>query len=133
MIIFKHKLQRRVDRDPELSNICVLGTDPGTMITLNYEVRRGLSASYCSGSSSLLSPFWNRKGLFELRNSQHSTPYRPRLTIAPCLEKFPKHSYFYARETSIELRDAQKRELVWKTSVRLAQLKEGEMVLSDWQ
>lgn len=55
---------------------------------------------------------------------------------SPVFGEFPKDLYFYGTEprgTSIESRDVQKRDLVWKTSVRLAQLKEGETVLGDWQ
>ena len=49
---------------------------------------------------------------------------------------FLKDKYFDGRtplETSEESRNAAKRKLVWKETIRLAGLKEGQTILVNWQ
>ncbi|KAI0180784.1 putative short-chain dehydrogenase [Hypoxylon sp. FL1284] len=131
LIMFMHELQQRLNQDPRLSNIRVLGVDPGTMST-------GLQR---------LAPWFIRVVMFRVmfpiiamlmpngpvRTTQMSAKDVLRATFEePC----PKDCYMYNMkplETSAESRDRQKRAMVWKETVRYAQLKEGETVLTNWQ
>lgn len=51
--------------------------------------------------------------------------------------QFPRGVYLddgtEPRETSVESRDARKRDVVWKGTVHYAQLKEGETILVNWR
>ncbi|KAI0868546.1 putative short-chain dehydrogenase [Hypoxylon argillaceum] len=136
LIMMQHELQARLDADPALSRVCVLGLDPGTMIS-------GLQR---------LAPWFIRVLLFKviyplvLYLNPDNGPVRPiSRSASDTLElafgageggELPKDKYFDGRiplETGAESRDAAKRELVWAETVKLAGLKEGETVLSKWQ
>ncbi|KAI3317206.1 putative short-chain dehydrogenase [Xylariaceae sp. AK1471] len=135
LIMMQHELQARLDADPALNRICILGVDPGTMIS-------GLQR---------LAPWFIRVLLFKIiyplvvyinPNGPVRTPSR---SAGDVLEaafgvgeggELPKDKYFDGTtplETSEESRDAAKRELVWKETVKLTGLKEGETALSNWQ
>ncbi|KAI0547062.1 putative short-chain dehydrogenase [Xylaria curta] len=136
LIMMQHELQRRLDADPALSKICVLGLDPGTMIS-------GLQK---------LAPWFIRVLLFKviypfvLYMNPDNGSVRPTsrsasdvLELAFRVEDgvgLPKDMYFDGRtplETSKESRDSAKRELVWVETVKLAGLKEGETILRKWE
>ncbi|KAI0543225.1 putative short-chain dehydrogenase [Xylaria digitata] len=139
LIMMQHELQERLDTDPQsLGNICVLGLDPGTMIS-------GLQR---------LAPWFIRVLLFQwayppvLYLKPDGGPIRPTSRSAgDALEllfgaghgengELPKDKYFYGKtpmETGQESRDPLKRELVWTETAKLAALKDGDTVLSKWQ
>ncbi|KAI1877523.1 hypothetical protein JX265_003531 [Neoarthrinium moseri] len=136
LIMFQHELQRRLDRDPALTRICILGVDPGTMIT-------GLPRH---------APWFIRVLIFQIvfpiiaalmpngpvRSTRKSASHvvSAALDSTPELGEYPKDRYLNDLEpfeTSAESRDLKKAELVWKESVRLAQLKREETSLVDWQ
>ncbi|KAH8166194.1 hypothetical protein CIB48_g2040 [Xylaria polymorpha] len=136
LIMMQHELQARLDADPVLNKICVLGLDPGTMIS-------GLQR---------LAPWFIRILLFKMiyplllyfypdngpvRSTSRSAS--DTLELAFGAEEggnLPKDKYFDGRvplETSKESKDPAKRELVWAETVKLAGLKEEETVLRKWQ
>ncbi|KAF2503073.1 putative short-chain dehydrogenase [Lophium mytilinum] len=136
VIMMQHELQARLNADAALSSICILGVDPGPMITGHQR----------------LAPWVIRVLIFKiiypalLYMSPNNGRVRPLSRSAgDVLEaafgvgsggELPKDKYFDGRaplETSEESRDAAKRELVWKETARLAGLKEGETVLAHWQ
>ncbi|KAK3937346.1 hypothetical protein QBC46DRAFT_12167 [Diplogelasinospora grovesii] len=134
VIMMMHELQRRMDHDAALMNVCVLGVDPGAMIT-------GLQR---------LSPWFIRVLLFKVIYPiivylNPNGPIRPpQRSASDVLEaafgsgsgELPKDLYFDGTrplETSAESRDAQKRDLVWRETVRYAHLKEGDTILGNWQ
>ncbi|KAI0424165.1 putative short-chain dehydrogenase [Xylaria sp. FL1042] len=135
LIMMQHELQARLDAEPALSRICVLGVDPGTMIS-------GLQR---------LAPWFIRVFLFQIvypliLYMNPDGPVRPTSRSAgDVLEaafgvgeegQLPKDSYFDGRvilETSEESRDPTKSELVWKETVRLTGLKEHDTTLANWQ
>ncbi|KAH6659052.1 putative short-chain dehydrogenase [Truncatella angustata] len=136
LIIFQHELQRRLDHDPTLKNICILGVDPGTMIT-------GLQRT---------APWFIRVIIFQIiypiiatlmpngpvRSTQKSASHVLGAVFDsnPEWGEYPKDRYFNGAEpfeTSTESRDVKKAQLVWKVSARLAHLVEGETSLVDWQ
>ncbi|KAI0012534.1 putative short-chain dehydrogenase [Xylariaceae sp. FL0662B] len=136
LIMMQHELQVRLDAEPAPSRICVLGVDPGTMIS-------GLQR---------LAPWVIRVLIFKvilplvlLFSTNTGAVRPPSRSAADVLEAafgaedgggLPKDMYFDGEiplETSAESRDAAKRELVWKETVKLAGLKPGETVLTNYQ
>lgn len=136
LIMMQHELQVRLDADAALSKICVLGVDPGTMIS-------GLQR---------LAPWVIRVLIFKVVYptmvylSPTNGPVRPLSRSAGDVleaafgfsegDELPKDKYFDGNvplETSEESKDAAKRELVWKETATLVGLKEGETVLANWQ
>lgn len=137
MVMMIYELQRRLDQDSALANLCVLGVDPGTMVT-------GLQSR---------APFFIRVVLFQvifpfiLWCKPDGGPVGPlQRSAADVLEAafgevgkddaLPKASYFDCRVphgTSLESKDGAKRELVWKETVRYAGLKEDDTILTNWQ
>ncbi|KAI0100929.1 putative short-chain dehydrogenase [Nemania sp. FL0031] len=136
LIMMQHELQVRLDADPALNKICILGLDPGTMI----------------GGLTRLAPWFIRVLLFKviyplvLYMNPDNGPVRPTSRSASdALElafsigeegALPKDKYFDGRtplETSKEARDPAKRELVWTETVKLTDLQEGKTVLTKWQ
>ncbi|KAK6197109.1 hypothetical protein LQW54_010904 [Pestalotiopsis sp. IQ-011] len=134
-INMQHELQARLNADPALNKISVVGVDPGPMITglqrlapwvirvlvfkivypliLYTKPNNGMVRSTTRSASDVL------KGAFAV--GEGGNP--------------PKDMYWDGRtpaETSEESRDASKRELVWKETVKLTGLKEGETVLANW-
>ncbi|KAH7304288.1 putative short-chain dehydrogenase [Stachybotrys elegans] len=135
LIMMQHELQARLKADPTLANISVLGVDPGTMVT-------GLTR---------LAPWFIRVLIFKiiypflLRVMSNSAPARPTSQSATdVLEatfgageggQLPQDQYLDGRtpiQTSKEARDIEKRQLVWRETVKLVGLKEGETVLKNW-
>ncbi|KAI1352976.1 putative short-chain dehydrogenase [Xylaria sp. FL0043] len=135
LIMMQHELQARLNTDPALNEICVLGVDPGTMIS-------GMQR---------LAPWFIRVFLFKIVYPlilylNPDGPIRPTSRSAGDVlgaafgvgeeGRLPKDVYFDGRElleTSEESRDPTKRELVWKETVKLAGLKERDTILANWQ
>ncbi|KAI1173440.1 putative short-chain dehydrogenase [Nemania sp. FL0916] len=136
LVMMQHELQARLDADPALNKICVLGLDPGTMIS-------GLQR---------LAPWVIRVLIFQviypliLYFNPDNGPVRPTSRSASdALELAfgvgeegnpPKDQYYDGRtllETGKESRDAAKRELVWAETIKLAGLKEGDTILRKWE
>ena len=135
LIMMMHELQRRIDQETTLKNICVLGVDPGAMIS-------GLQR---------LSPWVIRVLVFQiiypiiLYLHPNNGRMRPtRRSASDVLEAafgsgsgdLPKDLYFDGTqplETSAESKDSRKRNLVWTETARHAHLKEGDTILGNWQ
>jgi hypothetical protein len=130
LVMMMHELQQRLDREASLNNICVLGVDPGSMIS----------------SLQRLSPWVIRVLIYKviypiLVYFYPNGPIRPiRRSAFDVLEaafgsssaELPKDLYFDGTqplETSAESRDGQKRNLVWTETAKYAQLKEGDTIL----
>lgn len=134
LIMMQHELQARLDTDPALSKICVLGIDPGPMIT---DMPR-------------LAPWVIRVLVFKIIyplvlyvKPENALVRATSRSASDVLEvafgtggELPKDRYYDGREpleTSKESKDVVKRELVWKETVKLASLKEGDTILTNWQ
>lgn len=132
----QHELQVRLDADPALSKIGVLGVDPGTMIT-------GLQR---------IAPWVIRVLIYKViypvllyLNPDNGVVRRTSDAAGDVLEaafgvgehgEVLKDGYFYYKkplETSEESRDAEKRALVWTETVKLAGLNDGDSALIHWQ
>ncbi|EED23500.1 short-chain dehydrogenase, putative [Talaromyces stipitatus ATCC 10500] len=136
LTMMMHELQHRMNTDPQLKSVCILGVDPGAMSTglqrhASWFIRVLLFQIVLPLTLLLMSKP-------PLRPTQKSASHilQAAFDSNEVLGQYPKDLYFNGDEpleTSEESRDAQKRELVWKESVRYTQLKEGETVLAAWE
>ncbi|KAK7739617.1 hypothetical protein SLS62_011246 [Diatrype stigma] len=131
-VMIIHELQQPLDHDPVLSNIYILGVDPGTMST---SLQRHAPWAIRIVMFKIIYPIIALLGLDpQVRSTQKSASQVLRAAVEA--SKYPRGSYFFddkPLETGEEFRNVQKRELVWKESIRYANLQPGETVLSDWQ
>ncbi|KUI59676.1 Short-chain dehydrogenase TIC 32, chloroplastic [Cytospora mali] len=128
------ELQRRLDTDPALQKLCILGVDPGSM----------------PGNLTRRGPWIIRVFMFKLvmpwlapliawlqPNGPLSTAKMGAADIiAAALWRGEKGMYFYRSkpsEMSPEAKDEKKRGRLWVDTVRYTHLKAGESVLANWQ
>ncbi|KAI1475541.1 putative short-chain dehydrogenase [Daldinia eschscholtzii] len=136
LIMMIHELQRRMNSDPVLKNVCILGVDPGTMTT---GLQRHASWFIRVLVFQIIYPiiaFLMPNGPVRTTQQSASRILHAGLESSPELGESPKGLYFIngaLLETSAESRDARKRDLVWKESVKYTHLEEGETTLRDWQ
>ncbi|KAF2118046.1 putative short-chain dehydrogenase [Lophiotrema nucula] len=135
LIMMMHELQQRLDQDPALNKVCILGTDLGTMaIGISRRapwIIRALLFQIIFPSVTWLMPNGN------IRPTSRSAAdlLWAAFDSDEILGEFPKDLHFLGRgpfPTSAESQDAQNRDVMWKESVRLADLKEGDTVLTHW-
>ncbi|KAH7304301.1 putative short-chain dehydrogenase [Stachybotrys elegans] len=133
MMIFE--LQRRLDTDPKLSGISVLGIDPGMMPT--KITTRGMSTVLRTifmcviQVSSRISP----NGTFRQPSKSATDVIRAAFGNCPPIGEYPKGIYLNGnelKEPSEESKDRENRSAVWKTSIKYAQLTKHDVMLEDW-
>ncbi|KAJ4385378.1 hypothetical protein N0V93_009805 [Gnomoniopsis smithogilvyi] len=136
---YSPELQRRLDADPEFSNICVLGIDPGSIAT--DITRRGpwLIRVLIFG---IIVPLIARIAVWLNPNGPIRTIDRGTADILAAALGFdepiwesPKAMYFYGsrvEEMTAEAMDEKKRQLLWKDTLGYTNLKKGETVLANW-
>jgi hypothetical protein len=136
LVMMMHELQRRMDQDPALKKIGVVGVDPGTMCT---GLQRHAIWFIRVVLFQVVYPIvvWlNPMGAVRSTERSASDILWAGLDSGPPLGPSPKDLYFNSREpfeTSAESKDVQKGDLVWKETVNYANLKEGETILERWQ
>ncbi|KAK0616092.1 hypothetical protein B0T17DRAFT_496732 [Bombardia bombarda] len=134
------ELQRRLDTDPILNNISILGIDPGSMptgLTRNgpwfIRVLVGqIIFPALAGLRTWLAPNGPLRTTYKSAGDVLAAAFES----SPVLGERPKGLYLNGSElgdTSLESKSVEKREMLWKDSVRYAQLGEGETVLVNWQ
>ena len=133
-----HALQPRLDKDPQLSNISILGVDPGGMGT--GLMHRG--TWYWRVFVPTVLPWLARIAQYFQPDGALRTPARSAGDLlraafdTKTLGEHPKGVYLDGRnplETSPESRDPAKLAMLWEDSVRYAALKPGETALAEWQ
>ncbi|GAW20263.1 hypothetical protein ANO14919_097640 [Xylariales sp. No.14919] len=121
-IMMIRELQSRMDRDPALKNVCMLGVDPGTIGT---GLQRHASWFVRVFLFQIIFPiiaFFAPNGL--IRSTRKSATQVLDAIFDSDAEPatLPKAGYYFdgkPLETSAESRDADKRDLVWKESVKV--------------
>lgn len=133
LIMMMHELQRRMDQDTTLKNICVLGIDPGTMISGMQRLAPWVIRVLIFKVIYPIVAYLNPNG--PVRPTPRSASDVLEATFGSDSADQPKDLYFNGRqplETSAESRDGRKQKLVWTETAKLAGLKEGETILRDW-
>ncbi|RYO81628.1 hypothetical protein DL766_004848 [Monosporascus sp. MC13-8B] len=132
------ELQRRLDADPLLKDISVLGIDPGS--TPTYLVRRG--DWRIVGLWTLIMPWLVVILTWLWPNGTNRTLTKSSADIVaaafdsnPTLGERPKGPYPNGeerREMAAEARDARKREILWKDTAKYTQLDQKDTILANW-
>ncbi|PWY94771.1 putative short-chain dehydrogenase [Aspergillus sclerotioniger CBS 115572] len=133
------ELQERLSKDPFLSNLTVVGIDPGTMSTgivrhASWFVQTVLHGIVIANVARVLA-------FAGYRNAPVRTPESSARDVLDAgmnakWKELGGGVYLDGMEIgkiSEEAKDEGKRELVWRESVRLVGLREGETVLRDWR
>ncbi len=134
----RYELQRRLDADPALSNIAVLGVDPGGMVSGLTRRGSALLVFFVQWVFPLLVGFmtWiSPNGMLRTVSKSAADVLRAAFDTAQLGER-PKAVYLNGSElgdTSAEAKDAAKRRELWEASVGYAALGPGDTILSDWQ
>ncbi|KAI1173969.1 putative short-chain dehydrogenase [Nemania sp. FL0916] len=130
------ELQRRLDQDPKLNNISLLGVDPGIMPTSiattgqSWVVKPVFSlivriVAWFSPNGALRSPYKSADDVFAAA-----------LQREPPIGDKPKGLYLNGvvpKSMSAEAHDEAKRAAVWKASVKYAHLTQSETELLHWE
>lgn len=136
LVMMQHSLQGRLNQDPALNKICILGVDPGTMSTGLQRHSSFFIRVVLFGVIFPLIAWLSPNGGIRTPERSAGDVVRAAFDNGEGLGESPKDVYLDGTkpfETGVESRDAQKRDWVWKESVRLAGLKEGNTALVNWQ
>lgn len=135
-MMMAHELQHRLSQDAALSSVRVLAVDPGYMNT-------GLQRHGPWIVRLFIFPVLFPIGSWLMPDGPIRTTRTSALHImeaafgsVPGPGEPPMALYFDGAkpaETSVESRDPRKRDLVWKESIRLTNLQQGETILGNWQ
>ena len=128
-----------MNKDPALSNISILGVDPGGMATTIVRraswVMRVLVVQILVPLLSVILSWFQPNG--PLRTPAKSAADVVRAAFdTKTLGQRPKQVYLNGtdpQEPGAEAKDGAKRTMLWRDSIVYAQLKEGETALVDWK
>ncbi|RYP18843.1 hypothetical protein DL765_003723 [Monosporascus sp. GIB2] len=112
-VMMIHELQRRLDRDPVLNKVCILGVDPGTMMTGLQRRASWIIRVLVFGIIYPIVAMLMPNGLVRSTQKSASQLLHAAFDSSPPLGEFPKGLYYFDTElfeTSEESRDPQKRD-----------------------
>lgn len=136
------ELQRRLSIDPVLSNVSILGVDPGTVPTniarRSPFVIRVLMFKVIFPLIAALQAWRNPTGNNDIRTAHKSAGdvLAAALDSSPVLGERPQGLYLDGSERaeiSPEAKDEKKRSMLWRDSVRYTGLKSEETMLVNWE
>ncbi|KAI9155029.1 Short-chain dehydrogenase iccH [Paramyrothecium foliicola] len=138
-VMLMHELQNRLDKDPKLSNISVLGLDPGAMPTDicrrdNFFVRVMVMKVIMPVLNPVCSYFWPNGFLWTTTKSGADVLYAAFDTKT--LGDSPKKVYLNGTDPwpiSKEARDDGNRQALWRDSVEYLSMTKRDTALSDWE
>lgn len=139
---FSHELQRRLDQDPLLSNISVLALDPGAMPTGIMRHNEYWFVRYVMFQVvlSLVTVFWGwlwPNGAFRTLKKSARDILAAVIACGPSpLSEHPKGLFLNGSEQgeyNTEALDPVKRDVVWRGSVRFANLMGSDTLLEKWK
>ncbi|KAH9890719.1 putative short-chain dehydrogenase [Xylariomycetidae sp. FL2044] len=135
LVMMIPELQRRLDSDPELRGISILGVDPGTMPTRITVGTLSLPTKLIFHIVARIAVFFSPNGIMRTPSKSAGDVLSAALvTSAPFGEK-PKGLYLNGselQEISQEAKDANKRTGLWKASIEYTGLQGSETCLVDW-
>ncbi|KAK7424875.1 hypothetical protein QQX98_000150 [Neonectria punicea] len=135
-VMLMHELANRLGKDPELSNITVVGLDPGAM---GSDLTRRGSSSMQFNIKKLLPIMAYVAVKFSPNGSMRPLWKSAGDAVRLCFNvEAPKGKLLYLNgtdelETSKEARDAANRKSLWNYGLVAAGITQGDTVLRDWQ
>lgn len=139
---FSHELQRRLDQDPLLSNISVLALDPGAMPTgiMRHNEYWFVRKVMFQVVLPLITVFWGwlwPNGAFRTLEKSARDILAAVIACGPSpLSEQPKGLFLNGSEQgeyNTEALDPVKRDVVWRGSVRFAELTGSDTLLERWE
>ncbi|KAH8891741.1 putative short-chain dehydrogenase [Thozetella sp. PMI_491] len=134
------ELQRRLDEDPVLKDISVLGVDPGTMNSPMMRrapwILRVVVFQFMVGIVSGIFDYIWPHPLWRTTWRSAGDVVSAALDSGPGIGLRPKGLYFDGpkrAEMYAEARDPEKQLILWRDSVRYTSLKEGDSTLFNWK
>lgn len=133
------ELQRRIDKDPVLRNISVVGIDPGstptTLVRRGDWRIRGLWTYIMPWLVVILTWLWPN-GTNRTTAKSSRDILAAALDNSPVWGEKPKGLYLdgeIPKNMAAEARDPRKREQLWQDTLKYTGLSGGETVLANWQ
>ena len=134
-------MQERFDKDPALSNLSILGVDPGGMPTTL--LRRGnfwfahpiVAKAFTTPLSYAWSMLESNSLMRPVSKSARDVLRAALESVPPPMSEFPKALYFDGdapKQQGAEARDPAKTGALWRDSVKLTGLVESDTVLKAW-
>ncbi|XDG09728.1 hypothetical protein ABKA04_009343 [Annulohypoxylon sp. FPYF3050] len=120
LVTMVSELQRRLNSDPVLNQVTMVGVDPGMMPSADGVARR---------LNWFLYPQYDAK----IRTSARSARDIMRGVMDVSLPKAAYIDGTTLTETGLEAQDVKKWEMIWHDSVRYTQLKEDETAPKEWK
>ncbi|KAI1087867.1 hypothetical protein F5B19DRAFT_486362 [Rostrohypoxylon terebratum] len=135
IIMMIGELQKRLDADPALKNISVVGVDPGTMNT--GIIRNGDLISRMFIFPVIIALLSHLLGLFQTNPPIRTTSKSANDLLAAAFEAGPRLRGAYLNGTEMEgvsreAADVEKRGMVWKHSINYTKLTEQDTALIHW-
>lgn len=133
----RHELQHRLNTDPLLHNISILGLDPG-WVTTSISRNNPPTIKAIMATFQYLAPLFNLVWPNHfLRTARKTGDDLVRVCFADSFGEFPKAVYVDGAEVggrvNGEVSDVGKRGELWEGSLRFAGVGEGDTVLVDWK
>ena len=136
------ELQRRLDQDPILKNISVLGIDPGLVNTGivrqsgSWFLRVLLWQFLLPAMAAILIHFFPNGPLRQAKKSASDIIAAALKGGPPPLSARPKDLYLSGSELGVrnpEAKDPAKGAMLWRDTLRYTQLEDGETCLKNWR
>ncbi|CAK7208685.1 hypothetical protein SBRCBS47491_000175 [Sporothrix bragantina] len=140
-VMMIREMQERFDKDPELSNLSILGVDPGGMPTQllrrgQFWFARPFFAKTITVPLSYAMSMFNSNSLMRPPSKSARDILRAALASAPSpMSEYPKGLYFNGDEPKlqgVEARDPVKTGALWRDSVKLTGIDESDTILKAW-
>ncbi|KAI1850161.1 hypothetical protein JX266_004540 [Neoarthrinium moseri] len=129
------ELQRRLDSDPKLSGISVVGIDPGMMATTITTQTFGWPLRLLFTLVTAIASRFSPNGAIRSPSKSAGDVLAAALQTDPPYGQRPKGLYLNGsapKEFSLEAKDAEKRTSLWKASTQYAALEAKETCLVSW-
>ena len=133
----RYELQKRLNVDPLLSNVCILAIDPGWMATGLWRDRGAWAALYklFLPIAAMFMKLGNANAMIRTVGRSADDVLRAAFDTQD-LGEHPKAVYLNGRaqvEPSSESRDERKQKMLWRETIGYARLREGNTALREWR
>lgn len=141
-MVYRFELQRRLDKDPNLNNVSVLGIDPGLVNTGivrrsgSWFLRVLLWRLLLPAIAAVLIYFTPNGPIRPVKKSADDIVAAALMSGPSPLSPRPKGLYLNGSDLGArnpEAKDPAKTVMLWRDTLRYTQLKDGETCLKNWR